>query len=144
MAILGVRYILQCPKCQSSKSPFSIKMVIPSKSINFAIKFRGWWGFGKERERGGHTALWEGGGGVKPEEAGKKVRTFGVGRTCRRQRGRSSRQASDIGVVPAEGSSMLKSAICGNFGRVTGSENESFAQSFDVGLCASFGGDTCP
>ncbi|KAI5323844.1 hypothetical protein L3X38_032917 [Prunus dulcis] len=51
--------------------------------------------------------------------AGKKVRTFGVGRTCRRQGGRSSCQASDTGTVPAEGSPMLKSAICGNFGRVT-------------------------
>ncbi|CAL8174158.1 unnamed protein product [Prunus armeniaca] len=76
--------------------------------------------------------------------AGEKARTFGVGRTCRRQGGRSSRQASDTGVVPAEGSPMLKSAICGHFGRITGSGNESFAQSFDVGLCAScYGGDTC-
>ncbi|CAL2276635.1 unnamed protein product [Prunus armeniaca] len=78
--------------------------------------------------------------------AGEKARTFGVGRTCRRQGGRSSRQASDTSVVPAEGSPMLKLAICGNFGRITvnGSGNESFAQSFDVGLCAScYGGDTC-
>ncbi|CAL9000881.1 unnamed protein product, partial [Prunus brigantina] len=50
--------------------------------------------------------------------AGKKVRTFEVGRTCRGQEGRSSRQASNTGVVPAEGSPMLKSAICGNFGRI--------------------------
>ncbi|CAL8153010.1 unnamed protein product [Prunus armeniaca] len=51
--------------------------------------------------------------------AGKKVRTFGVGGTCKRQGGRSSRQASDTGVVPTKGSPILKSAICGNFGRVT-------------------------
>ncbi|KAI5333428.1 hypothetical protein L3X38_023559 [Prunus dulcis] len=40
--------------------------------------------------------------------AGKKVRAFGMGRTCRRQGGRSSRQTSDTSVVPAEGSPMLK------------------------------------
>ncbi|KAI5350401.1 hypothetical protein L3X38_003292 [Prunus dulcis] len=53
--------------------------------------------------------------------AGKNVRTFSSGRTYRRQRGRSIRQASDTGVVPAEGSPMLKSAIIGSaiggFGR---------------------------
>ncbi|CAL8137178.1 unnamed protein product [Prunus armeniaca] len=71
---------------------------------------------------------------------GKKVRI------CRRHEGRSSRQVSDTGVVPAKGSPMLKSAICDNFGRVTikGSGSERFAQSFDVGLCASCcDGDTC-
>ncbi|CAL8160647.1 unnamed protein product [Prunus armeniaca] len=39
---------------------------------------------------------------------------------------------------------MLKSAtICGNFGRVTGGENENIAQSFDVGLCANLVEVTC-
>ncbi|CAL2265599.1 unnamed protein product [Prunus armeniaca] len=42
--------------------------------------------------------------------AGEKVRTFDKG---------SSRQASNIGVVPAEGSLMLKSAMSGKFDRVT-------------------------
>ncbi|CAL8081369.1 unnamed protein product [Prunus armeniaca] len=42
-----------------------------------------------------------------------------MGRTCRRQSGRSSRQASDTDVVPAEGSPILKSAMSGKFGRVT-------------------------
>ncbi|KAI5334011.1 hypothetical protein L3X38_024144 [Prunus dulcis] len=51
--------------------------------------------------------------------AGEKVRIFGKGRTCRRQKGRSSRQASDTGVVHVEGSPILKSAISDNFGRVT-------------------------
>ncbi|KAI5334016.1 hypothetical protein L3X38_024149 [Prunus dulcis] len=50
---------------------------------------------------------------------GEKVRIFGKGRTCRRQKGRSSRQASDTGVVHVEGSPILKSAISDNFGRVT-------------------------
>ncbi|CAL8162571.1 unnamed protein product [Prunus armeniaca] len=70
--------------------------------------------------------------------AGEKMRTFGKG---------SSRQASNTGVVPAEGFLMLKSAMSGKFGRVTvkGSENGSLAQSFNVGLCASCcGRDTCP
>ncbi|CAL2276645.1 unnamed protein product [Prunus armeniaca] len=40
--------------------------------------------------------------------AEEKARTFGVGRTCRRQGGRSSRQASDTDVVLVEGSPMLK------------------------------------
>ncbi|KAI5319377.1 hypothetical protein L3X38_039085 [Prunus dulcis] len=39
--------------------------------------------------------------------------------SMRRQSGRSSRQASDTDVVPAEGSPMLKSAISGNFGTVS-------------------------
>ncbi|CAL2246904.1 unnamed protein product [Prunus armeniaca] len=47
--------------------------------------------------------------------------------------------------MPAEGSPMLKSAMSGKIGRVAGSESGWFAQSFDVGLCASrCGGDTCP
>ncbi|KAI5343060.1 hypothetical protein L3X38_010936 [Prunus dulcis] len=50
-----------------------------------------------------------------PKPSGKKVRTFGKGRTDRRSRGRSSRQASNIGVTPAESSPMLKSAMSGKF-----------------------------
>ncbi|KAI5323901.1 hypothetical protein L3X38_032974 [Prunus dulcis] len=42
-----------------------------------------------------------------------------MGRTCRRQSRRSSRQVSDIGVMSTKGSPMLTSAISGKFGRVT-------------------------
>ncbi|CAL8086991.1 unnamed protein product [Prunus armeniaca] len=75
---------------------------------------------------------------------GEKLWTFGMEGSYRRKQGRSNRQASATGVVPAEGSPILKSAsICGNFGRK--SENESFAQSFDVGLCTNCcGGNMCP
>ncbi|CAL9012141.1 unnamed protein product [Prunus brigantina] len=50
---------------------------------------------------------------------GKKVRTFRVGRTCRRREGR--RKSSSFGHRCRNllGTNMLKSAICGNFGRVT-------------------------
>ncbi|CAL8164143.1 unnamed protein product [Prunus armeniaca] len=52
-------------------------------------------------------------------------------------------EGSNTGVVPVEGSPMLKSAMSDKFARVTGSENGSIAQSFDVGLCVSCcGGDT--
>ncbi|KAI5334928.1 hypothetical protein L3X38_025061 [Prunus dulcis] len=58
--------------------------------------------------------------GVLNLQQGRRLWTFGMEGSYRRKQGRRDRQASDTGVVPAEGSPLLKlSSICGNFGRVT-------------------------